>query len=114
MDGADDGVEKNAVAIMARIDKIADSLEKDAKRKQVGHEDHIRVEADKLARSALFVCTVAPPSLNPSDSPLSVSCNSSTCTRMPGVPAVLASARTPTGALAPLPWQRCPHNPAPM
>lgn len=52
LDGTDDGENKDAVAIMARMDKIADSLGKESKRQQDRHEDHLRVQADKLALSA--------------------------------------------------------------
>ena len=52
LNGTDDGEDKEASAIIARMDKIADSLDMEAKRKKESDQHHRRVQADKLALGA--------------------------------------------------------------
>jgi len=52
LNGNDDGEDKEASAIISRMDKIADSLDMEAKRKKESDQHHRRVQADKLALGA--------------------------------------------------------------
>ncbi|KAK1868969.1 hypothetical protein I4F81_011451 [Pyropia yezoensis] len=52
LDGTDDSEDKESIAIMARMDKIADALEAEAKRKKIRDAQHQLVQADKLALAA--------------------------------------------------------------